>query len=143
MPSKEVIRVSVGFYGARAKELIRSPQRSVPLLKRERRCCISRSMWNPLFISISGFCTFGRFLLFLDFRFTNCWATAALECSLLDALVTDSVDEDDVKVETEDEILDNGFLEDMGVRHCKGGQIMFVIFGSVWVVVDIVEGLAA
>ncbi|GFT99054.1 hypothetical protein TNCV_3794291 [Trichonephila clavipes] len=71
----------------------------------------------------------------------------------LDVLGTDSdgeesrfssVDEDDVeKVETEDEVLGIGFLEDVGFRHCKGGQIMFVIFGSVWVVVDIVTGLVA
>ncbi|GFW78949.1 hypothetical protein TNCV_3305481 [Trichonephila clavipes] len=53
-------------------------------------------------------------------------------------------DEDDVeKVETEDEVPGNGFLEDMGVKHCKGGQIMFDRFGSVWEAVDIVEGLAA
>ncbi|GFT77168.1 hypothetical protein TNCV_1984561 [Trichonephila clavipes] len=43
------------------------------------------------------------------------------------------------KVEIEDEVLGNGFLEDMGVKHCKGVQIMFDIFGSVWVAVDIVE----
>ncbi|GFV21153.1 hypothetical protein TNCV_4267861 [Trichonephila clavipes] len=43
------------------------------------------------------------------------------------------------KEETEDEVPGNGFLEDMGFRHCNGGQIMFDRFGSVWVAVDIVE----
>ncbi|GFW32079.1 hypothetical protein TNCV_2601051 [Trichonephila clavipes] len=49
-----------------------------------------RDLCGTLFISISGFCIFGRFLLFLDFRFTICWASAAVECSLLDSLGTDS-----------------------------------------------------
>ncbi|GFY08073.1 hypothetical protein TNCV_1354891 [Trichonephila clavipes] len=31
-----------------------------------------------------------RFLLFLEFRFRNCWTSAALECSLLDVVGTDS-----------------------------------------------------
>ncbi|GFX06666.1 hypothetical protein TNCV_382621 [Trichonephila clavipes] len=46
-------------------------------------------------------------------------------------------------VDTEDEVLGIAFSEDRGFRYWKGGQIMFVMFGSVWVAVDIDDGLVA
>ncbi|GFU74154.1 hypothetical protein TNCV_1642781 [Trichonephila clavipes] len=166
-----------------------------------------------IFISISGFCTFVRFLLFFEFCSNGFGICDVLKCSSLDAGAADfdketdgstsvdrvanllavvrtggtsvdndeaevfrllqgevvvavgmgignevslcivgiiadeeesrcaSVDEDDVEtVDIEDEVLGIGFAEGTGFRHCKGGQIMFVIFESVWVVEDIVEG---
>ncbi|GFX08548.1 transposable element Tcb1 transposase [Trichonephila clavipes] len=36
-----------------------------------------------------------------------------------------------------------GLAEDFAFRHCKGGQKIFVMLGSVWVVVDRLDGLVA
>ncbi|GFT49860.1 hypothetical protein TNCV_1234801 [Trichonephila clavipes] len=61
---------------------------SLKAQKASGRCCISRSMWN--FYSNIWFLYFWALFLFLDFRLTNCWASAALERSLLESLWTDA-----------------------------------------------------